>query len=83
MHDEYAAVFSWKGESLQEYWYCILNSLIKPQGDGKGHRPDLIVDDGGETTLLIYEGKNAEDLFLKYGTIPEPSSTDNVELNIS
>ena len=52
------------------------------QDDGKGHRPDLIVDGGGEITILVYEGNKAEDLFLEYGTIPDPSSTDNSELNI-
>ena len=56
-HDESADVFSWKGESLKEYWECILNALIYPEDDGKGHIPDLIVDDGGDMTLLIHEGK--------------------------
>ena len=49
---------------------------------GKGHRPDLIVDDGGDMTLLIHQGKNSQDLFLKYITIPDPSSTDNYDVNI-
>ena len=81
-HDEYAAVFSWKGESPKEYWYCILNALIQTEDDGKGHRPDLIVDDGGDTTLLIHEGNKEEELFLKVGTIPDPISMENVELKI-
>ena len=59
-NDESAAVFSWKGECLEEYWYCILNALIQPEDDGKGHRPDLIFYDGGDMTLLIHEGKKAE-----------------------
>ena len=45
-HDESAAVFSWKGESIEEYWDCILNALIYPKDDGKGHITDLVVDDG-------------------------------------
>ena len=45
-HDELSGVFSWKGESLEEYWACIMNALIYPEDDGKGHRPHLIVDDG-------------------------------------
>ena len=45
-HDGSAAVFSWKAESLEEYWYCILNALVYPEDDGKGHIPDLIVYDG-------------------------------------
>ena len=53
MYDESAAVFSWKGGSIEEYWYCILNALIQPEDDGKGHIPKLIVDDGGDTTILI------------------------------
>ena len=57
MHVEYAAVFSCKGESLEEYWDCILNALIYPEDDGKGHRPDLIIDDGCDTNLLIRKGK--------------------------
>ena len=54
MHDKSAAVFSWKGESLEEYWDCIMNALIQPEDDVKGHRPDLVVDDGGDITLLIH-----------------------------
>ena len=53
-HDESAAVFSFKGDSLEEYWRCILNALIQPEDYGKGHIPDLIVDDGGDMNLLIY-----------------------------
>ena len=56
--------------------------MIHPEDDGKGNIHDLIVDDGGDMTLLIYEGKNAEDLFLKDGTIPDPSFTENVEFKI-
>ena len=80
--DESAAVFAWKGESLEEYWECTLNALTWQEDDGKGHGPDLIVDDGGDMTLLIHEGKKAEDLFLKDGTVPDPSSTDNAEFKI-
>jgi adenosylhomocysteinase len=80
--DETAAVFAWKGESLEEYWECTLNALTWPEDDGKGQGPDLIVDDGGDMTLLIHEGKKAEDLFLKDGTLPDPSSTDNAEFKI-
>ena len=81
-HAKSAAVFSWNGESLEEYWYCILNVLIKTEDDGKGHIPDLIVDDGVEMTLLIHEGKNVEYFTLKDDTIPEPSFTENSEFKI-
>jgi len=80
--DESAAVFAWKGESLEEYWECTLNALTWPEDDGKGHGCDIIVDDGGDMTLLIHEGKKAEDAFLKDGTLPDPESTDNAEFKI-
>eukprot|EP00549_Striatella_unipunctata_P004289 CAMPEP_0118692674 /NCGR_PEP_ID=MMETSP0800-20121206/11436_1 /TAXON_ID=210618 ORGANISM="Striatella unipunctata, Strain CCMP2910" /NCGR_SAMPLE_ID=MMETSP0800 /ASSEMBLY_ACC=CAM_ASM_000638 /LENGTH=481 /DNA_ID=CAMNT_0006590729 /DNA_START=86 /DNA_END=1531 /DNA_ORIENTATION=+ len=80
--DESAAVFAWKGETLEEYWECTLNAITWPDDDGKGHGPDLIVDDGGDMTLLIHEGKKAEDLFKENGTVPDPSSTDNAEFKI-
>ena len=82
-HDESAAVFYWKGKSIKEYWDSILNALIQPEDDVKGHIPDLFVDDGSDMTLLTLEGKKAEDLLLKDGTIPDPRSTDNSEFKIS
>ncbi|MFH2042096.1 MAG: adenosylhomocysteinase [Acidobacteriota bacterium] len=51
-----AAVFAWKGESLEEYWWCLEQALVWP--DGKG--PDLIVDDGGDATLMVHEGVKVE-----------------------
>jgi len=80
--DESAAIFAWKGETLEEYWDCTLNAITWPTDDGKGDGPDIIVDDGGDMTLLIHEGKKAEDLFLKDGTLPDPTSTDNAEFKI-
>jgi len=80
--DDSAAVFAWKGESLEEYWECTLNAVTWPDDDGKGQGMDIIVDDGGDMTLLIHEGKKAEDLFLKNGTLPDPTSTDNAEFKI-
>jgi len=50
-------VFAWKGENLQEYWDCTLSALVFPDGTG----PQLIVDDGGDATLLIHRGYEAED----------------------
>jgi adenosylhomocysteinase len=75
-----AAVFAWKGETLEEYWWCTERCL-----DWSAHGidgPELIVDDGGDATLLIHEGFKAEDEFAKNGTIPDPSSTDNPEFQI-
>ena len=47
-----AAVFAWKGETLEEYWWCTDQMLEWPDGSG----PDLLVDDGGDATLLIHKG---------------------------
>src|SRR5210317_1500937 len=49
-------VFAWKGETLEEYWWCTKAALTWPDGSG----PDLIVDDGGDATLLIHKGFEAE-----------------------
>src|SRR3989475_5952743 len=57
-------VFAWKGETLEEYWWCTERAL--DFGDGKG--PNQIVDDGGDATLLIHKGVEFE----KAGKVPEP-----------
>nr|WP_234408374.1 adenosylhomocysteinase [Marinilabilia salmonicolor] len=49
-------VFAWKGETLEEYWWCTEQALNF--GDGQG--PDLIVDDGGDATMMIHKGVEAE-----------------------
>jgi len=51
-----AKVFAWKGETLEEYWWCTEMALTWPDGSG----PDLIVDDGGDATMLIHKGVEAE-----------------------
>ncbi len=58
-----AAVFAWKGETLEEYWWATNEALTWPDGSG----PDLIVDDGGDATLLVHKGLEYE----KAGKIPE------------
>merc|ERR1719282_484118 len=80
--DGSAAVFAWKGETLEEYWECTLNAVTWLEADDKGDGMDMIVDDGGDMTLIIHEGKKAEDLFKANGTLPDPSSTDNAEFKI-
>lgn len=54
--EKLAAVFAWKGESLEEYWWCTEQALLWPGGGG----PDLIVDDGGDATLMIHLGVKVE-----------------------
>ncbi len=70
-------VFAWKGETLEEYWWCTLQALNWDNGSG----PDLVVDDGGDATLMIHEGYRLEEEFSKTGNMPEVSSS-NKELAI-
>jgi adenosylhomocysteinase len=51
-----AAVYAWKGESLEDYWWCTEMALTWPDGSG----PDLIVDDGGDATLMVHQGVKVE-----------------------
>jgi adenosylhomocysteinase len=68
-------VFAWKGESLAEYWWCTEQILTWPEGAGGG-APNMILDDGGDATLLVHLGVEYE----KEGSVPSPDSTDNAEL---
>jgi adenosylhomocysteinase len=64
-------VFAWKGETLEEYWWCAEQILRWPNGEG----PNLILDDGGDATLLVHKGVEFE----KAGSVPDPSTADNEE----
>ncbi len=66
-------VFAWKGENLEEYWWCTKQALTWPDGRG----PNLVVDDGGDATLLIHRGYYAEK---NPEILDEP--TDNKELSV-
>ncbi|HSP78107.1 MAG TPA: adenosylhomocysteinase [Myxococcaceae bacterium] len=64
-------VFAWKGETLEEYWWCTEQSLIWPDGSG----PDQLVDDGGDATLLLHKGLEFE----KAGRVPEFDAANEPE----
>ena len=68
-------VFAWKGESLEEYWACIEMQLTAFKG-GKG--PNLILDDGGDLTLLVHKGVECE----KAGKAPAPATATNEEMRV-
>jgi adenosylhomocysteinase len=67
-------VYAWKGESLEEYWWCTEQALTWPQGDG----PNMILDDGGDATLLVHKGVEFE----QAGAVPDPSTADSEEFAI-
>src|SRR6266581_4168147 len=69
-------VFAWKGESLEEYWWCTEQALRWPEADAAGsHGPNMLLDDGGDATLLIHKGVEFE----KAGKVPDPKTADNDE----
>jgi adenosylhomocysteinase len=65
-------VFAWKGETLEEYWWCTEQMMTWPDGN----LPNMILDDGGDATLLIHKGVEYE----KAGAVPDPTSASNPEL---
>jgi adenosylhomocysteinase len=77
-----AAVFAWKGETLEEYWECTFKTLSWKNDDGKGPGPDIIVDDGGDMTLLIHEGVKWEKKYAADGSEPNPEEADNEEVKM-
>jgi len=70
-----STVFAWKGETLPEYWWCTEQMMTVPGADGC----DLLVDDGGDATLLMHKGKELEAKYAKDKSLPDPASTDNAE----
>jgi adenosylhomocysteinase len=66
-------VFAWKGETLEEYWWCTEQALTWPEGG-----PNMILDDGGDATLLVHKGVEYE----AAGAAPSPDSADNEEFRI-
>ena len=68
-----ASVFAWKGESLEDYWWCAEQALTWPEGG-----PNMILDDGGDATLLVHKGVEFE----KAGAVPDPSTAQSEELEV-
>jgi adenosylhomocysteinase len=71
-------VFAWKGETLEEYWWCTEQALAWPGVNGQAIGPNMILDDGGDATLLVHKGVEYE----KAGRVPDPSTAPNEELAI-
>jgi adenosylhomocysteinase len=67
-------VYAWKGETLEEYWWCTEQALTWPDGDG----PNMILDDGGDATLLVHLGVEYE----AAGAVPDPATADSDEHRI-
>jgi adenosylhomocysteinase len=67
-------VYAWKGETLEEYWWCTEQALNWPGGEG----PNMILDDGGDATLLVHKGVEFE----AAGSVPDPSTADSEEFRI-
>jgi adenosylhomocysteinase len=67
-------VYAWKGETLEEYWWCTEQALSWPDNAG----PNMILDDGGDATLLVHKGVEFE----RAGAVPDPASADNDEFRI-
>jgi adenosylhomocysteinase len=67
-------VYAWKGETLEEYWWCIEQTLRWPDGEG----PNMILDDGGDATLLVHKGVEVE----RASEVPEPAETDSEEFQV-
>jgi adenosylhomocysteinase len=67
-------VFAWKGETLEEYWWSAEQALSWPDGDG----PNMILDDGGDATLLVHKGVEYE----RAGAVPDPSSAESEEFKV-
>ncbi len=67
-------VYAWKGETLEEYWWCTEQVLRWPGGEG----PNMILDDGGDATLLVHKGTEYE----RTGVVPEPTDDDSEEWKV-
>ncbi|HYM44673.1 MAG TPA: adenosylhomocysteinase, partial [Solirubrobacteraceae bacterium] len=73
-------VFAWKGETLEEYWWCTEQALRWPGEDGApgAAGPNMILDDGGDATLLVHKGMQYE----RAGAVPDPAGASSQELQV-
>jgi adenosylhomocysteinase len=72
-------VFAWKGETLEEYWWCTEQALTWPEtGDDGSVGPNMLLDDGGDATLLIHKGVEFE----KAGSVPDLSTAESEEFRV-
>ncbi len=73
-------MFAWKGESLEEYWWCTERALLWPAEDvgSEASGPNMILDDGGDATLLVHKGAQFE----REGAVPDPASAESQELSV-
>ena len=71
-------VFAWKGETLPEYWWCTEQALRWPQGEDGSSGPNMILDDGGDATLLVHKGVEFE----RAGVVPDPASSSSEEFRV-
>jgi adenosylhomocysteinase len=70
-------VYAWKGETLEEYWWCIEQTVRWEDGQGV-IGPNMLLDDGGDATLLVHKGTEYE----KAGAVPDPASAESEELGV-
>ncbi|HEY0618864.1 MAG TPA: adenosylhomocysteinase, partial [Kribbella sp.] len=71
-------VFAWKGETLEEYWWCTEQALRWPGSAGATDGPNMILDDGGDATMLVHKGTEFE----KAGAVPDPSTAESEEYGV-
>jgi adenosylhomocysteinase len=80
-HPRGVPVYAWKGETLEEYWWCTeqaLNGFDQGGNPNPGNGPNMILDDGGDATLLVHKGREYE----QAGAVPDPATADSEEFAI-
>ncbi len=71
-------VYAWKGETLEQYWWCTEQVLRWPESDSGEQGPNMILDDGGDATLLVHKGAEFEGA----GAVPDPAGSDSEEFRV-